>query len=126
LQKLPADPAQAQRCAEQAEAALTFVGTPALRQDLTALQADLAFATGRYDDARALLGGLAGDEPRMTYRDRVRLEILRQQLLILGGDVSGVDGLRTLAQQAQADANIDLAAEIWRTLADALTPAPPA
>ncbi|XDO64546.1 hypothetical protein HEP84_58190 [Streptomyces sp. RLB1-33] len=57
----------------------------------------------------------------MTYRDRVRLEILRQQLLILGGDASGVDGLRTLAQQAQADANIDLAAEIWRT---SRTPSP--
>ncbi|MEN1891448.1 hypothetical protein [Streptomyces mirabilis] len=62
----------------------------------------------------------------MTYRDRVRLEILRQQLLILGGDASGVEGLRTLAQQAQADANIDLAAEIWRTLADALAQSRPA
>lgn len=126
LQTLPPDPARAEACAAQAEAALAFVGTPALRQDLTALKADLAFATGRYDDARALLGDLAGDEPRMTYRDRVRLEILRQQLLILGGDASGVDGLRTLAQQAQADANIDLAAEIWRTLADALAQSRPA
>jgi hypothetical protein len=126
LQTLPPDPARAEACAAQAEAALAFVGTPALRQDLTALKADLAFATGRYDDARALLGDLAGDEPRMTYRDRVRLEILRQQLLILGGDASGVEGLRTLAQQAQADANIDLAAEIWRTLADALAQSRPA
>ncbi|MFJ6760999.1 helix-turn-helix domain-containing protein [Streptomyces sp. NPDC091273] len=123
LQKLPADPGQAQRRAAEAEAALAFVGTPALRQDLTALQADLAFATGRYDDARALLAALAGDQSRMTYRGRVRLEILRHQLLILGGDPCGIQGLRALAQQAQEDANIDLAAEIWRVLADALTPA---
>ncbi|MER5732998.1 helix-turn-helix transcriptional regulator [Streptomyces sp. NPDC002138] len=120
LQRLPADPEQAQRRATEAEAALAFVGTPALRQDLTALKADLAFATARYDDARALLGELAGDAPRMTYRDQVRLEMLRHQLLILGGDPAGIQGLRTLAQQAQEDANIDLAAEIWRMLADAL------
>ncbi|MFD7033996.1 helix-turn-helix domain-containing protein [Streptomyces sp. NPDC059917] len=120
LQRLPADPEQAQRRAAEAEAALAFVGTPALRQDLTALKADLAFATARYDDARALLGELAGDAPRMTYRDQVRLEMLRHQLLILGGDPAGIQGLRTLAQQAQEDANIDLAAEIWRMLADAL------
>ncbi|MFJ7208394.1 helix-turn-helix domain-containing protein [Streptomyces sp. NPDC098789] len=120
LQRLPADPEQAQRRAAEAEAALAFVGTPALRQDLTALKADLAFATARYDDARALLGELAGDAPRMTYRDQVRLEMLRHQLLILGGDPAGIQGLRALAQQAQEDANIDLAAEIWRMLADAL------
>ncbi|CAM5567971.1 hypothetical protein [Streptomyces avidinii] len=122
LQKMPADPARAQRRAQEAEAALALVGTPALRQDLTALKADLAFATGRYDDARALLAELAADRPRMTYRGQVRLEILRHQLLILAGDPAGVQGLRTLAQQAQEDANIDLAAEIWRVLADALTP----
>lgn len=121
LQKMPPDPDQAQRRAVEAEAALAFVGTPALRQDLTALKADLAFATGRFDEARELLGALAADQPRMTHREQVRLEMLRHQLLILGGDPSGVQGLRTLAQQAQEDANIDLAAEIWRVLADALT-----
>lgn len=61
----------------------------------------------------------------MTYRGQVRLEILRHQLLILAGDPAGVPGLRALAQQAQQDANIDLAAEIWRVLADALTPPTP-
>jgi hypothetical protein len=56
---------------------------------------------------------------RMTYRGRVRLEMLRFQLLVLAGDQAGMDGLRALAQQAQDDANIDLAADIWRVLADA-------
>lgn len=130
LQKLPPDPEAAERCVTQAEPALALVGTPGLRQELTALKADLAFLTARYDDARVLLGELALEEPRMTYRDRVRLDILRHQLRILSGDESGVQGLRELAAQAQADANIDLAAEIWRILAEALaqsrvpTPAP--
>ncbi|MET7439522.1 hypothetical protein ABZS63_18745, partial [Streptomyces sp. NPDC005568] len=39
---------------------------------------------------------------------------------IRSGDVRGVQGLRVLAEQAQADANIDLAAEIWRILAESL------
>jgi tetratricopeptide (TPR) repeat protein len=120
LQKLPPDPAAAERCVMAAEPALAFVDTPGLRQELTALKADLAFLTSRYDDARVLLGELAEVEPRMTYRDRVRLDILRQQLRIRSGDDSGVQGLRALAEQAQADANIDLAAEIWRILAESL------
>lgn len=120
LQKVPADPDAAQRCVTAAESALAFVGTPGLRQELIALKADLAFLTAQYDDARALLGELALEEPRMTYRDRVRLDILRYQLRILSGDDGGVQGLRALAEQAQADANIDLAAEIWRILAEAL------
>lgn len=120
LQKTPPDTEAAQRCVTAAEPALAFVGTPGLRQELTALRADLAFLTARYDDARVLLGELALEEPRMTYRDRVRLDILRHQLRILSGDDSGVRGLRALAEQAQTDANIDLAADIWRILAEAL------
>lgn len=120
LQKTPAEPAAAERCITAAESAMAFVGTPNLQQELTALKADLAFLTGRYDDARSLLGELALEEPRMTYRDRARLDILRHQLRILSGDLGGVAGLRALAEQAQADANIDLAADIWRILAEAL------
>ncbi|MGY1528591.1 helix-turn-helix domain-containing protein [Streptomyces sp. MN3] len=120
LQKRPPDPEAAERCATQAESALAFVGTPGLRQELTALKADLAFLTARYDDARHLLGELAQAQPMMTYRDRMRLDILRHQLRIRSGDADGVQGLRALAEQAQADANIDLAADIWRILAESL------
>ncbi|MET7701261.1 transcriptional regulator, partial [Streptomyces sp. NPDC005485] len=120
LQKSPADAVAAQECVGAAEAALVFVGTSALRQELAALKADLAFVAGRYEEARGLLGELAGDELRMSYRDGVRLDILRYRLRILAGDASGAEGLRVLAERAQADANIDLAAEIWRILAEAL------
>ncbi|MER6735911.1 helix-turn-helix domain-containing protein [Streptomyces puniciscabiei] len=120
LEKLPPDPEAAERCVTAAEAALAFVGTPGLRQQLLALKADLAFVTARYDDARALLRELAQAEPRMTYRERVQMDILRHQLCIRSGDDSGIQGLRALAEQAQADANIDLAAQIWRILAESL------
>ncbi|OIJ68225.1 helix-turn-helix domain-containing protein [Streptomyces mangrovisoli] len=121
LQKVPPQPDAAEHLIAEAEGALAYVGTDALRQELTQLKADLAFLTGRYDDARSLLGELARDELRMTYRDRVRLDVLRHQLRALAGDESGIRGLRALAEQAQQDANIDLAAEIWRILAEALT-----
>ncbi|GAA1374932.1 helix-turn-helix domain-containing protein [Streptomyces beijiangensis] len=121
LQKTPADPEAAERCVVAAEQALAFVGTDGLRQQLNSLKVELAFLSGRYDDARALLDELAHQQLRMTHRDQVRLDIFRHQLSILNGDESGVDGLRALAEQAHADANIDLAAHIWRILAKALT-----
>ncbi|MFE1288229.1 helix-turn-helix domain-containing protein [Streptomyces sp. NPDC058751] len=130
LQKQPPDPRAAERCLTAAEPALAFVGTPGLRQDLLALKADVAFFRARYDEARDLLGELAGMELRMSYRDRVRLDILRNQLRIRSGDLGGIQGLRDLAEQAQAGANIDLAADIWRVLAESLaesaTPPPTA
>jgi len=121
LDGVPARPKDARRCAKAAESALAFVGTPALRQELTALKADLAFRTGHHDQARRLLAELAGQEPRLTYRDRVRLDVLRHRLLVLAGDEAGLAGLRALAEQARADANLDLAAEIWQLVADTLT-----
>lgn len=121
LRMRPLDLVRAQLRVTEADAALVFVGTPSLRQYQAALKAELAFAGARYEDARALLAEAAGDQPMMTHRDQVRLGILRHQLEILEGDPAGAQGLRELAQQAQDDANFDLAAEIWRMLAQALT-----
>jgi transcriptional regulator with XRE-family HTH domain len=121
LQTTTPDPEAAERCAAAAERALAFVGGAGLRQQLTALQADIAFLTGRYDDARDLLDELAGQQLVMTYRDQIRLDILRHRLRVLKGDESGVEGLRALAEQAHADNNIDLAADTWRILAKTLT-----
>ncbi|MEY2248262.1 helix-turn-helix domain-containing protein [Streptomyces sp. BF23-18] len=126
LQKQPPNAQAAERCLTDAEPALAFVGTPGLRQDLLALKADVAFFRARYDEVHTLLGELAEMELRMSYRDRVRLDILRNQLRIRSGDSSGIQGLRDLAEQAQAGANIDLAADIWRILAESLAgPAAP-
>ncbi|NGO74450.1 helix-turn-helix transcriptional regulator [Streptomyces sp. YC504] len=117
----PPDAQAVQACITGAEQALAFVGTDGLRQQLNSLKVEYAFLTSRYDDAGALLDELAQEQLRMSHRDQVRLDIFRNQLRIRSGDPSGVDGLRALAEQAHADANLDLAAHIWRLLAKALT-----
>jgi transcriptional regulator with XRE-family HTH domain len=120
LQRTPPRTDDAGRCVAAAEPALAFVGTAALRQELALLKAELAFHTGRRDEARARLAELAGDEPRMTYRDRVRLDVLRHRLRFLSGDDTALHTLRALALRAQADASLDLATELWGVVADLL------
>ncbi|MCX5199534.1 helix-turn-helix domain-containing protein [Streptomyces sp. NBC_00249] len=121
LQKFPPEPDAAQRCIEAAEAGLPFARTPALEQALTALRAHLAFHEGRFEDARALLNRLDGADVRLSYRTRIRLDVLDNQLLLLTGEEEeGLAGLQRLAAQAQETSNIDLAAEIWRLAAESL------
>jgi len=120
LQRTPPRTDDAGRCADAAESALAFVGTAALRQELTLLKAELAFHTGRHDEARASLDRLAGEEPRLAYRDRVRLDVLRCRLRFLAGDDSALHALRALAQRAHDDASLDLAAELWSVVTDLL------
>lgn len=124
LQKTPPEPDLALRCVEAVEAALPFAGTPALEQQLMSIRAHIAVQEGRVTDAHALLDRLAATDLRMSYRERIRLDILRNQVLLLEGRAEeGLAGLRSLAQQAQQDSNIDLAAEIWRIAAESLAQA---
>ncbi|MCM1945273.1 helix-turn-helix domain-containing protein [Streptomyces sp. G2] len=121
-QKSPPELDTAERYLEQAESGLAFLGIPALEQDVTSLRAELAFQGGRFADARALLDRVRGAAPQMTYRNRVRLDILDGRLLIVEGEEqAGLDRMRALAEEAQASANIDLAADIWRLLAETLS-----
>ncbi|KAF4408217.1 MULTISPECIES: tetratricopeptide repeat protein [Streptomyces] len=108
-------------CLREAETALSLVGTPRLRQELLTLQAHLAFQEGRLEDARAAHDELLGGELLLTYRDRVRLSILDSRLMILEGrQEKGLQRLKELGEEARQAANIDLAAEIWRLLAETL------
>ncbi|MDX2542799.1 helix-turn-helix domain-containing protein [Streptomyces sp. WI04-05B] len=107
---------------DEAEPALALVGTPVLRQEMLTLRVHLAFEDGRYEDARAAHDELVLDELRLTYRDRIRLDMLHSRLLIQEGHTrQGTAQLRELAERAQQTSNIDLAAEIWRTLAETPT-----
>ncbi|MFJ8591186.1 helix-turn-helix domain-containing protein [Streptomyces sp. NPDC093598] len=119
--KTPPELDAAEQHIEQAEAGLAFVGISALEQEVISLRADIAFHAGRFADARALLDRVRGRDPHMTYRNRVRLDVLHSRLLIIEGEEQeGLRRMRQLAEEAQAASNIDLAADIWRLLAETL------
>ena len=102
----------------EAERAVDLVGSALHRDQLRALQARLAYAEGRYAEARELAG--RDEEPlrRLSFRDGIRLQSLRAQLRMRAGEVEpGTLALQELARQAQEALNVDLAAEIWRDLA---------
>ncbi|MEU3416673.1 helix-turn-helix domain-containing protein [Streptomyces sp. NPDC006658] len=121
LQSSPPLVDRAARRLKEAEAALGFVGTPLLNQELLTLKAHLAFEQGGHAEARALLDELHGDELWLTYRDRIRLGVLEGRLLILEGHMQqGLKQLKELGEEARRASNVDLAAEIWRILAQAL------
>ncbi|MEV6263925.1 helix-turn-helix domain-containing protein [Streptomyces sp. NPDC051784] len=121
LQSRPALTEQARTCLTQAEAALSLIGTPVQQQELLVLQAHLAFEEGRYAEARAAHDRLDFDNLRLTYRDRIRLQTLDSLLLIVEGhQKEGRARLKKLGEEARSASNMDLAAEIWRVLAETL------
>jgi transcriptional regulator with XRE-family HTH domain len=123
LQVTPPRLDECRRRLDEAEPALALVGTPVLHQEMLTLRVHLAFEEGRYADARAAHDELVLDDLKLTYRDRIRLDMLHNRLLILEGHApQGVQQLRELAERAQQTSNIDLAAEIWRTLAETPNP----
>ncbi|MFC8076600.1 helix-turn-helix domain-containing protein [Streptomyces sp. NPDC057307] len=112
---------RAQRRVEEVQAALPFAGAPATEQELLAVRARIAVIKGRPDEARAALDQLVGFDDRLTYQDRIRLDVLRNRVLLLEGEQApALAGLRELAEQAQQSGNMALTAEIWRFVAEAL------
>lgn len=128
LETTPPDTEAAHRRVEEVQASLPLTGTPAIEQELLALRAHLAMHTGHSAEARALLDQLDRLDPLLPYQDRIQLDVLRNRLLLLdGARDEAVAGLRGLAEQAQDNGNMALAAEIWRLLAESLaqdTPRP--
>ncbi|MEU3854913.1 helix-turn-helix transcriptional regulator [Streptomyces sp. NPDC029554] len=122
LRMSPPRVAVAERRLAEAAPVLGLIGTPAQLQELRALQAHLAFAQGRLEQARALSRAvLSEDDLRLPHGDRVRLSVLDGRLAILAGRVEeGVTALRRLAAQATESGNLDLAAYVWQALATTL------
>lgn len=117
----PPRPESAQQRVDEVRGALPFAGTPAIEQELLAVRARIALSTGRADEARLILDQLVGFDDLLTYQDRLRLDVLRNRVLLVEGkQAAALDGLRELAEQAQQSGNMDLAAEIWRLVAESL------
>lgn len=111
----------AQERADEVTAALPFAGSPAIGQGLLAVRARIAVATGRIEEARAVLDQLVGYDELLTYQDRIGLDVLRHRVLLHEGERdTALTGLRGLAEQAQRSGDMSLAAEIWRLVAESL------
>lgn len=124
LQITPALISSARARLDEVASAVELVGTDLYKQQLLALSAHLAFEENRIDDARALCARLDEQQLLLSFRDRLRFEALRAQLRIIDGDrEEGSRALQQLAQQAQDSLNIELAADIWRSLAKMLSTA---
>jgi hypothetical protein len=61
------------------------------------------------------------DADRLSFREQIRLRSLEGHLQIMDGRTEeGVAVLQRLAQQAHEAHNVELAADIWRRLAELL------
>ncbi|MDR8413556.1 helix-turn-helix domain-containing protein [Nonomuraea sp. 3-1Str] len=122
---LRADPPRtesARRRVTEVQAALPFAGAPTIEQQLLAVRARIAVLTGDLDEARTVLDRLTGFDDLLTYQERMRLDVLRNRVLLLEGEQdTALAGLRKFAEQAQQSGNMDLAADIWRLVAESLT-----
>ncbi|WP_327695633.1 helix-turn-helix transcriptional regulator [Streptomyces sp. NBC_00459] len=106
----------------EVEPALDLVGSPLHRHEFQFLHAQLHYRQGDLATAEAMCGRAEEGANLFTYRDRVRLEALRG-LLDIHSDLPGaLDRLRKLATTVQEAGLPDLAAEIWRTVAEGSAP----
>ncbi|MBQ0986318.1 helix-turn-helix domain-containing protein [Streptomyces sp. F63] len=121
LQMTPRKLDAAEQRLGEAEQALNLVGTQLHQQELVLLKAFLALNRRDIDQADALCRQLT-DDSLFTFRDRIRLKLLANQILIARGEKDrGVRNVEELAQQTQDSSNVYLTSEIWRTLAETLS-----
>ncbi|MGW7263308.1 helix-turn-helix domain-containing protein [Streptomyces sp. NPDC054842] len=99
--------------------ALDLVGTPPNQQEYTFLAAQLHYARGDFTGAQSLCDTIEQDPLLLGYRDQIRYRMLLAKIRIAEGDASAITDLTELAEQAQNAEMIDLAAEVWRTAAQA-------
>lgn len=100
---------------------MDLIGTELHVQELTALEAHLAFAKDDLDTAKERCRRLDGEELLLASYDQARFDVLRCQNLIRDGEsTKGGEGLKALARHAQETPNLDLAARAWRLITETL------
>ncbi|MFD5326775.1 helix-turn-helix domain-containing protein [Streptomyces sp. NPDC127092] len=117
---LAADPPRltdAEEFLTAAESAMRLIGSPRHQQELMLLQAKLAFHQDRLDRTAELLAAGEDDKNLLSYRDQIRFDVLACLVALRSGDRDVLDRLREIAGQVQAVNMPDLAAEVWRTVA---------
>jgi transcriptional regulator with XRE-family HTH domain len=122
LQSSPAQVEPARVRLDEVGPLIGRVGSELHQQEVLSLRAHLAFEEERYADASELAGQVDTRDVRLSFRDRVRLDALRGRLKIIEGDTDGgLELLQRLAKEANDAHNLELAADIWRGLAETLS-----
>jgi transcriptional regulator with XRE-family HTH domain len=121
LQMHPCRLADAQQILKEVEPALVLVGDAGQHLEFRTIRAHAHFQAGELDAARALCEEIRPDAKKLEFRDMIRFEVLVHLLDIISGQVeSGVRAIEALAGKAHEASNMDLAAEIWKNLAETL------
>ncbi|MGC9669685.1 helix-turn-helix domain-containing protein [Planosporangium sp. 12N6] len=109
---------------QEAAPVVSLLGTDLHQQEIRTLWAYLAVEEGRLDEAWDMCEQIAAEQSLLSFHDRVKFEATRARLQIRRGERdAGLHRMRELAKEAEDARNVELVAEIWRTLATALAEA---
>ncbi|MFF4653294.1 helix-turn-helix domain-containing protein [Streptomyces sp. NPDC001380] len=122
LQAMPPEAERARSFLDTLDAVLPLVASPQHLAEFLLLKGQTAFLRGELEQARAACRQAAEGRQLLFYRDRVRLDVLEARIAVASGEPEALARLRHLAAEAQAAGNPDLAAEVWRAVADTLAP----
>ncbi|MEV0963208.1 helix-turn-helix transcriptional regulator [Streptomyces sp. NPDC049910] len=120
MQSMPPRLAEAESFLDSVEPLLKVAGPLRHWHELLFLKAKLAYHQGDADRAGELVAQADEGAQSFTYRDQVRLEVLRGVLDLKAGDQEASGRLRALVAQVETANMPDLAAEVWRSVAESL------
>ncbi|MFJ5045382.1 helix-turn-helix domain-containing protein [Streptomyces sp. NPDC098077] len=118
MQAMPPRLAEAESFLDSVEPLLKVTGPLRHWHELLFLKAKLAYHQGNAASATELVARVEESAQSLTYRDQVRLKVLRGALDLKAGDQEASGRLRELVTQVETTNMPDLAAEIWRTVAE--------
>ncbi|MEE4545555.1 helix-turn-helix domain-containing protein [Streptomyces sp. V4-01] len=122
LQMNPPRVGTAERLLHEAEPIVRIVGTATNEIELDVVRAHLAFQRRDIDTVTALYERIEPSMGALTFRDRIRMELLHNQVLVMRGhQETGVRAIEKLAAEAQERGNLHLVSEVWRVLATTLS-----
>ncbi len=122
LQMNPRDIHGARLRLQEASSAVDLIGSPLHQREYLILSCQLAFHEGRFAEAEKLSALLGDCLEGVSMRDRARLSIIRSQLGVTRNEdrEAAITDMQRLAGEAEESSNVELAAEVWRALAEAL------
>ncbi|MFJ8883228.1 helix-turn-helix domain-containing protein [Streptomyces sp. NPDC102402] len=118
MQAMPPRLAEAESFLDSVEPLLKVTGPLRHWMELLFLKAQLAFRRGDTDRASTLAAQVEANLQLLSYRDQVRFAALRGVLDLKAGDPEAGTRLKELVTQVQTANMPDLAAEVWRSMAE--------